>query len=112
MTLQDAIGDSRDGRAIAYTAGGRIAAEVWGPGPWLSKRKRKKMSKGVRITIWTPPRLPPRDDGGWGIAGSTPTRHTMKKISQKMRRFVDSLNWQPAEVRSAIDRLANLITKR
>lgn len=112
MTLQDAIDNSRDGRALAWTDDGRIAAEVWGPGPWLSRRKRKKQSKGVRITIWTPPRLPPRDDGGYGFSGSTPTRHTMKKIAQKTRRYVDSLNWQPAEVRSAIDRLANLITKR
>jgi len=112
MTLQDAIDNSTDGQAFGYTNDGRIAAEVWGPGPWLSKRKRKKRSKGVSVTVWTPPRLPLRDDGVYRFSGSTPRRQALNKVAQKTRRLLDSLDWRPAETRSAIDALAGLINNK
>ena len=106
MNMQDAIDNDHIGMALGYTSDGRVAAEVIGPGHWLSKRKRKKRSKGVRVRIWTPPR--PDIVPGHLAVRCQVRQQRLSEVSKETRRLLDSLDWRPYKVRSAIDRLAHL----
>lgn len=105
MNLADAMENSRDANAIAYSEDGRIHAEVRGVPHCLSKRKRKKRGKSVTVTIWTPPK--PDTPLGY-LARCRLQHHKLHEVSKKTRRWLDSLDWRPRKVRSVVDRLAAL----
>lgn len=106
MTLQEAIDADGTGFAIAYDADGRIVAEVQGPAHYLSKRKRKKRGMSAEVWIWTPSK--PNIEFGYLVPGCRVRRQKLGVVAKDKRRWLESLDWHPRQVRSVIDRLAKL----
>ena len=108
MNMKDAVSADRSGHAEVKDAGGRLMASVYGPGSWLSARKQKKRWKRVAVTYYTPPLA---DPGGTYTAPVKVSRMRLPDFPPKVRTWLETLNWQPCEAVSAIDRLGSVIGK-
>lgn len=103
MNIWDATAADKLGMAQGFTDDGLVRAEVTGPLPCRSKRKKRKSAKNMTFVVFSPPTRPDRLYVNTRVA-----RVKMGSMSQDVKTEMFSLNWQPRDRRDAITRLADL----
>ena len=92
MTLAEAVELDSTGRALGYVGNDEtVVARCSGPPHNLTARKRRKWWRGTKVWIFT---------AGRG--------YRMDEMSPKVRKYVNSLRWEPENPRDAVSMLGDL----